>query len=37
MWGHGMDKAGSGYGHVAGTCECGNEHAGSIKYVEFLN
>jgi hypothetical protein len=22
---------------VAGTCECGNEHAGSIKCGEFLD
>jgi len=23
--GHGLDQAGSGYGQVAGTCECGND------------
>jgi hypothetical protein len=23
-------------GQVAGTCECGNEHSGSIKSGEFL-
>ena len=23
--GYGLDRAGSGYGQVAGTCECGNE------------
>jgi hypothetical protein len=24
-------------GHMAGTCECGNEHWGSIKCGEFLD
>jgi hypothetical protein len=24
-------------GQVAGSCKCGNEHSGSIKYGEFLN
>jgi hypothetical protein len=24
-------------GQVAGCCECGNEHSGSIKCVEFLD
>ena len=24
-------------GHVAGTCECGNEHSGSIKCGGFLD
>ena len=24
-------------GQVAGTCECGNEHSGAIKYGEFLD
>ena len=23
--GNGLDRAGSGYGQVAGTCDCGNE------------
>jgi hypothetical protein len=23
-WGHELDWAGSGYGQVAGSCECGN-------------
>jgi hypothetical protein len=27
----GLDRAGSGYGQVARTCECGNEPSGSIK------
>ena len=29
--GHGLDRAGPGLGYVAGTCECGYEHSGSIK------
>ena len=33
---YGLDLAGSGYGQVAGTCECGNEPSGSIKCGEFL-
>jgi hypothetical protein len=32
-----MDRAGSGYGQVKGTCECGNVSSGSIKCVEFLD
>ena len=36
-WGHELDRSGSEYGRVAGTCECGNEHSGSIKCVEFLD
>ena len=31
MWEHGLDRAGSGYGQMAGTCDCGNELSGSIK------
>jgi len=27
----------SGYGPVAGSCEIGNEHSGSIKGDEFLD
>jgi len=34
---YGLDRAGSGYGKVAGTCECGNEPSGSIKCGEFLD
>ena len=30
----GMDRI---EGHTAGTCECGNEHSGSIKGGEFLH
>jgi len=31
--GYGLDRAGSGYGQVAGTCECGNEPSGSIEFL----
>jgi len=34
---YGLDRAGSGWGQVAGTCECGNELSGSIKCGEFLD
>ena len=34
---HGLDGSGLGQGEVPGTCECGNEPSGSIKYVEFLD
>jgi len=34
---HGLDRAGSGQGQMAGTCECGNELSGSIKCGEFLD
>jgi len=37
MWGHGLDRCGSGYGQVAGTCECGNELLGPIKCGKFLD
>ena len=37
MWGHGMDRAGSEQGQVAGTCYCGNEPLGSIKCREFID
>ena len=36
MWGHGLNRYGSGYEQVAGTCECGHEPSGSIIY-EFLD
>jgi hypothetical protein len=36
-WGYGLDRAGSGQGQVAGTCECGDELSGSIKCGEFLD
>ena len=35
LWG--LDGVGSGYGHVAGACDCGNEPSGSIKCGEFLD
>ena len=37
MWGYGLDRAGLEQVELAGTCECGNESSGSIKYGEFLN
>ena len=36
MWGYGLDRAGSGLGQGAGTCECVNEPLGSIKCRKFL-
>ena len=36
-WGYGLDRVGSGYGQVEGTCECGNEPSGSKKCGEFLD
>ena len=33
---YGLDRAGSGYGQVADTCDCGNEPSVSIKCGEFL-
>ena len=35
--GYGLYRVGSGEGHLAGTCECGNEPSGSIKRGEFLD
>ena len=32
-----LDRAGSGYGKMAGACEYGNEFSGSIKCGEFLD
>ena len=37
MWGYGLNRAGSGYGQLAGTCDCGNEPSGSIKFGVFLD
>ena len=34
--GHGLDCSGSRQGQVAGSCECGNELSGSIKWGNFL-
>jgi len=33
----GLDRAGSGWGQMAGICECGNEPTVSIKCGEFLD
>ena len=33
---HGLDRSDSGYGQVAGCCECGNEPSVSLKCEEFL-
>ena len=33
MW---MDWAGPGKIYVAGSCECGNEHSGSLKCAEYF-
>jgi hypothetical protein len=33
--GRGLDCSGSEWGRVAGSCECGNKPAGSIKCWEF--
>jgi len=35
--GYGLDRAGSGQGQVAGTCEYGDELSCSIKCGEFLD
>ena len=35
--GYGLERAGSGQRQVAGICECGNGHPGSIKGREFLD
>ena len=37
FWGIGLDRSGSGQGQVMGTCECGNEHLGSIKCEKFVD
>ena len=36
MWGYGLDRAGSGQGQMAVTCEHYDEPTGSIKSGEFL-
>ena len=33
---YGLDRAGSEYGQVVGTCECGNELSCTIKCGEFI-
>ena len=35
--GHELERARSGYGQVADTCECGYELSGSIKCGKFLD
>jgi hypothetical protein len=37
MWGHGLNRAGSVQGQVAGAFECGYDSLGSIKCGEFVN
>jgi hypothetical protein len=37
LWGHGLDRSGSGQGQVAGTCKCSNELSGSIVCREFID
>ena len=37
MWGYGLDRAGSGYEQVEGTCDRGNELSGYVKCGEFLD
>ena len=34
---HEMDLSGSGWGQVAGSCECGNKPSSSIKCGEYLD
>jgi hypothetical protein len=29
--GHGLDESGSGYGQMAGSCQCGSKPSSSIK------
>ena len=38
-WGRGLilDFYGAGQNLLGGSCECGNEHSGSIKWEEFLD
>ena len=32
-----MNRAGSGWGQVVGTCKCGDELSGSVKCGEYLD
>ena len=34
IWEHGLDRAGSGYGQVAGNCKSCKETSGPIKFVD---
>ena len=36
MWVDELDRAGSGYGQLAGTGECSNKPSGSIECGEFV-
>ena len=35
-WEHGMDWSGTGWGQVAGCCECGKDPVGPLSCGEFL-
>jgi hypothetical protein len=35
--GHGQDRSGSGYGQVAGACDCGSERSDSITCGAFID
>jgi len=37
MWGYVMDRARSGWGQMAGTCECGNKPSAYTQCGEFLD
>jgi hypothetical protein len=37
MWGHGLDRSGSGLGQVTGAYKCGYVPSGSIKCGVFLH
>ena len=37
MRGYGLDRAGSEWGQLSGTCECGNEVFGFVNCGEFLD
>jgi hypothetical protein len=34
-WWRGLDRSGSGWGQVAGSCECGNEPSCFVKCGEY--
>jgi hypothetical protein len=34
---HGLHRSGSGWGQVAGSCECGDEPSCSVKFGEFID
>ena len=36
LGGHRLNRSGSKYGQVAGSCECGDEPSGSIKCGKFI-